>query len=40
MTRRDDRIRLQHMLDYAREAVSMIREKERKDLESERMLEL
>ena len=40
MTRHDDRIRLQHMLDYAREAVSMIKGRKRKDLESERMLEL
>jgi uncharacterized protein with HEPN domain len=40
MTRHDDRIRLQHMLDYAREAVSMIKGRKRKDLESERMVEL
>jgi uncharacterized protein with HEPN domain len=40
MTRHDDRIRLQHMLDYAREAVSMTKGRKRKDLECERMLEL
>ncbi|MBU2499137.1 MAG: DUF86 domain-containing protein [Proteobacteria bacterium] len=40
MTRHDDGIRLQDMLDHAREAVAMIEGKERADLERERMLEL
>ena len=40
MTRHDDRIRLQHMLDNAREAVSIIEGKVRSDLQNERMLEL
>jgi len=40
MTQHDDRVRLQHMLDYAREAVGMIEGKERADLYHERMLEL
>ena len=40
MTRHDDRIRLQHMLDYDREAVSMIQGRKREDLDCERMLEL
>jgi len=33
-------IRLQHMLDYAREALELIRGKSRKDLESDRLLGL
>jgi len=40
MTRHDDRIRLQHMLDHAREAVLMVKEKESADLGRDRMLEL
>ena len=40
MTRHDDRIRLQHMLDHAREAIVMVNEKERADLAHDRMLEL
>ena len=40
MTRHNDQIRLQHMLDHAREAMSLIEGKERADLGRERMLEL
>ena len=34
MTRHDDQIRLQHMLDHAREAMSLIEGKERADSHS------
>ena len=40
MTQHDDIARLQHVLEHAREAVSMIEGKERADLRHERMLEL
>ena len=40
MTRHDDRVRLRHMLDHAREAVAMITGKRRTDLQRQRMLEL
>ena len=40
MTQHDDSVRLQHMLDHAREAVGMIEGKKRADLHEERMLEL
>jgi uncharacterized protein with HEPN domain len=40
MPRHDDIIALQHMLDYAREAVDMVAGKVQEDLENERMLEL
>ena len=40
MTRHDDKVRLKHMLEHAREAVAMIKGKERADLRRERMLEL
>jgi len=40
MTQHDDIVRLQHMLDNAREAVAMIEGKGRSDLRRERMLEL
>ena len=40
MTQHDDMVRLQHMLDTAREAVAMIDGMERSDLWRERMLEL
>ena len=40
MTRHDDKVRLQHMLEHAREAVAMTEGKERADLRRERMLEL
>ena len=38
--RKDDRIRLQHMLDAANEALNFIRGKNRADLDSDRMLVL
>ena len=37
---KDDGVRLRHMLDAAREAVSFTRERSRADLESDRMLVL
>lgn len=40
MTRHDDQTRLRHMLDHAREAMSLIEGKNRADLGRERMLEL
>ena len=38
--RNDDRIRLQHMLDAANEALSFIQGKHRSDLDKARMLVL
>jgi uncharacterized protein with HEPN domain len=40
MTRHDDRVRLQHMLDYASEAMEMVRGQTRDDLKRNRMLQL
>ena len=40
MTEHDVRFRLRHMLDHAKEAVSLIEGKSRDDLKHERMLEL
>lgn len=40
MTRHDDGTRLRHMLDHAREAVAMIRDHKREDLETDRKLNL
>ena len=40
MTRHDDKVRLQHMLEHAREAVAMIEGKNRSDLFQQRILEL
>jgi len=40
MTQHDDKIRLQHMLDNALEAVSLTQSQKRTDLEHERTLEL
>jgi uncharacterized protein with HEPN domain len=40
MSRHDDIIPLQHMLDHAREAIEMIAGKKKEDLGKERMLEL
>ena len=40
MTQHDDRTRIRHMLDHAREAVKMIEGKGRTDLDCERILEL
>jgi uncharacterized protein with HEPN domain len=40
MTRHNDEIRLRHMLDYASEAMEMVRGRSREDLDRDRMLEL
>ena len=40
MTQHDDMIKLQHMLDHANEAVSLVSGKEKTDLQSDRILEL
>ena len=40
MTQHDDIVRLQHMLEHAREAVGMIQSKDRANLQRDRMLEL
>jgi uncharacterized protein with HEPN domain len=40
MSRHDDAVRMQHMLEYAREAVTLARGKTRADLESDRVLNL
>ncbi|MHB0980115.1 MAG: HepT-like ribonuclease domain-containing protein [Thermoleophilia bacterium] len=40
MKQLDDRRRLQHMLDYATEALDMLRGRERSDLELDRQLSL
>lgn len=40
MSRHDDRIRMRHMLDRAKEAVSMLRGRAREELDHDRMLEL
>ena len=40
MTRRDDAASLRHMLNHAREAVDMARDRQREELKQNRMLEL
>ena len=40
MTRRDETVRLRHMLDHAREAVALGRGRKRSDLDSDRVLNL
>jgi uncharacterized protein with HEPN domain len=40
MTRHNDEIRLRHMLDHAKEAVEMVRGRERDDFNRDRMLQL
>lgn len=40
MSRRDDSVPMRHMLDHAREAVTMIRGRERSELDTDRMLQL
>jgi uncharacterized protein with HEPN domain len=40
MPHHDDKIKLQHMLDHASEAVAMVRGKEKSDLQKNRLLEL
>ena len=40
MTQHDDKIKLQHMLDHAKEAVAPVQGKEKSDLQKNRLLEL
>ena len=40
MPQHDDKIKLQHMLDHANEAVAMVRGKNKSDLQENRLLEL
>ena len=40
MSRRDDSVRLQHMLSHAREAVTMVEGRSRGDLDTDRQLNL
>jgi uncharacterized protein with HEPN domain len=40
MTQHDDKIKLQHMLDHAKESVTLVRGKEKSDLQKNRLLEL
>jgi uncharacterized protein with HEPN domain len=40
MNEHDDRVRLRHMLDYAREAVALTQGRSREDLDQDRLLQL
>ena len=40
MTQHDDKIKLQHMLDHAKEAAALVQGKEKSDLQKNRLLEL
>ena len=40
MTRHDDTVRLRHMLDHAREAAALCLDRSRRDLDSDRTLNL
>src|SRR2546430_1203076 len=40
MSRRDDTVPMRHMLDYAREAVALVRQRSRADLDADRLLQL
>lgn len=40
MSKHDDGVSLQHMLDHAREAVALIQNRSRSDLDTDRMLSL
>jgi uncharacterized protein with HEPN domain len=40
MSRRDDTVPMRHMLDHAREVVAMLRGRTRRDLDTDRMLQL
>jgi len=40
MSRRDDSVPMRHMLDHAREALAMVGERSRQDLDADRMLQL
>jgi len=40
MSRRDDSVPMRHMLDHAREAVAMVSGRSRRELDTDRMLQL
>ena len=40
MTLHDDDVRLRHMLDYSREALELVKDRSRSDLDNDRVLEL
>ena len=40
MSRRDDSVPMRHMLDYARETVVMVSGRSRRDVDTDRMLQL
>ena len=40
MSRHDDHVRLRHMLDHAREALAMVENRARRDLDTDRQLNL
>lgn len=40
MSKRDDRVSVRQMLDHAREAVALVRERSRRDLDIDRLLSL
>jgi uncharacterized protein with HEPN domain len=40
MSRRDDTVPIRHMLDQAREAVEIVRQRSRADLDGDRVLQL
>lgn len=40
MSRHDDSVPMRHMLDHAREAVAMVRQRSRADLDGNRVLQL
>src|SRR5262245_54979361 len=40
MSRRDDSVPMRHMLDYAREGVEIARQRSRRDLDEDRILQL
>ena len=40
MSRRDDTVPMRHMLDYAREVITMVHDRTRQDLDTDRMFQL
>jgi len=40
MTLHDDGVRMKHMLDYSREALDLVKDRSRLDLDTDRVLEL
>jgi hypothetical protein len=40
MSRRDDTVPMRHMLDHAREVVTMVHDRTRQDLDTDRMFSL